>query len=210
MSPLTDNTPKVLLEVNGKPMLHRLIDQIKLAGIEKIGVVVNYKKEVIADYIKRNNLNVTLISQKEIKGTGNAIYSAKDWIGDDYFLCIMGDNILSGDLKRFVNDFENSTSEAVYGYSKHISGVLEVMDDSYVYVSSPENQYLDAGLMIFSSKISPYFKDRANFKEVYEIGVNEFGERHPVSVLKFYGHTFNINTKEDLDVINNLLKNEKN
>ena len=52
MRPLSDNLPKCLLPVGGKPILQRVIENVVAAGIYQIGLVIGYKAEAIRSFVK--------------------------------------------------------------------------------------------------------------------------------------------------------------
>ena len=79
MLPLTETIPKVLVEVNGKPFLHYVIENLKKAGFTELGIVVGYMKEKVAEFLKNNQIEATLIEQEQQLGTGDAIKKAKDF-----------------------------------------------------------------------------------------------------------------------------------
>jgi glucose-1-phosphate thymidylyltransferase len=106
MLPLTETVPKVLVEVNGKPFLSYVIDNLKEAGFTEFGIVVGYMKEKIISYCEENDINATFIEQHEQKGTGHAVMLAKEFVSGEEFVVVAGDNIWSvADLNNLnVND----------------------------------------------------------------------------------------------------------
>ena len=76
LRPLTDNTPKCLLEVGSKCLLGRTIDSLVSNGFQEFVVVTGYLREMIEDYISSNypNLTVEYIFNAEYASTNN-IYS---------------------------------------------------------------------------------------------------------------------------------------
>jgi dTDP-glucose pyrophosphorylase len=105
MLPLTEKIPKVLIEVNGKPFLYHLMDHLLKAGYTKFGLVVGYKKEMIAEFLKKHNFNAKLIEQKEQLGTGHALLQAEEYIAGEDFIVLGGDNLWGvEDLKEINKD----------------------------------------------------------------------------------------------------------
>ena len=51
MRPLTETTPKPLLEVSGRPMLDHILDHLKRAGVERIVVNLHHLGEAIEDHL---------------------------------------------------------------------------------------------------------------------------------------------------------------
>lgn len=76
LRPLTDNTPKCLLEVGSKCLLGRTIDSLVSNGFEEFVIVTGYLKEMIEDYISSNYpyLKVEYIFNEKYASTNN-IYS---------------------------------------------------------------------------------------------------------------------------------------
>ena len=55
LKPLTDNTPKALLPINGKPMLEHVILKLKDAGFHQIVINVHHLGDQIIDFLAANN-----------------------------------------------------------------------------------------------------------------------------------------------------------
>ncbi len=55
LAPITDTIPKALVDVGGKPMIQRVIENIKAAGISHIVVNVHYLAQQIVDFLRDNN-----------------------------------------------------------------------------------------------------------------------------------------------------------
>ena len=105
--PLTEHLPKPMIAVQHKgeqkPFLHFALQRVLKAGIlqENIAIIVGYKKEKIEEFVKKHKLRVTLIEQSEPKGAGHAVYQAKNFIGNDEFLMLAGDNLYAvDDIKK--------------------------------------------------------------------------------------------------------------
>lgn len=97
LSPLTLAIPKEMIRVGTKPVIEHAINVLKAGGIEKILVVVGRKKEAILDYLgsgERLGVDISYRIQEELKGTAHAVYQGKDFIGDEDFAVIYGDNYL--------------------------------------------------------------------------------------------------------------------
>ncbi|MBW2992699.1 hypothetical protein KY345_05775 [Candidatus Woesearchaeota archaeon] len=106
MLPLTETIPKVLVEVNKKPFLYYVLKSLEKAGYNEFGLIVGYKKEKIAEFVKKYNFNAVLIEQKEQLGTADAVKHAKDFTKNENFIVLGGDNLWDVvDLKKFnIND----------------------------------------------------------------------------------------------------------
>lgn len=73
--------PKVAVELNGKPLLLHVLDHLKGSGVERIVVVVGYKKELVQSLCSKIP-GVTFAEQKEQLGTAHALLCAETELKD--------------------------------------------------------------------------------------------------------------------------------
>ena len=92
MMPLTKDTPKPMLEVNGEPLITHKIKLLEDASINEIFINVAYKKDVITNYIKSLNKNIHLIDEgDEPLGTAAGIRNIVSQLKDESFIVINSD-----------------------------------------------------------------------------------------------------------------------
>ena len=109
--PLTIVTNKHLLPIYDRPMIYYPIETLAAMGIREVMVVVGGKSvgdvvELLADGA-HFGLDLTYRYQRGALGIAHAIGLARDFVGDDAFCCILGDNILRGpDLTEVAGEFE--------------------------------------------------------------------------------------------------------
>lgn len=89
--------PKVMFEINGKPIIDYTVNYVKKSGINNIVLVVGYKKELIEEYFKEN---VGYAEQKEQLGTGHAVMMAKSLLEGQSEAVFIG----YGDMPLFKTD----------------------------------------------------------------------------------------------------------
>lgn len=116
LKPLTNTVPKHLLPVGNKPILFHVLDYIVEAGITDIGIVVSpdsgaYIREAIGDGLPWQ-ARITFISQSEPRGLAHAVKTARDFLGDSPFLMFLGDNLMQGGIKDFLEQFRVSSVDA--------------------------------------------------------------------------------------------------
>lgn len=105
--PLSENTPKPLISVNGIPMIESNIQALIKAGIEKIYITVGYKKEKYL-YLKEKYQNIDFIENKEYetKNTISSFYAAMEFLaGKNCFisesdLYIANPDIIKGEIDK--------------------------------------------------------------------------------------------------------------
>jgi glucose-1-phosphate thymidylyltransferase len=109
--PITYTRAKQLVPVANKPVLFRVIEAIRDAGIVDIGIVVgDTAKEIkeAAGLGKRWGVNITYIQQDEPMGLAHAVKISRDYLGDDRFVMFLGDNVIQGGISELIKGFETS------------------------------------------------------------------------------------------------------
>ncbi len=101
LKPHTYSTPKVLLNVGGKPIISHILEKLIDEGIYKTTFVIGHLGDQIKDYITENykSLKADFIEQTSMEGLGHAIYTAIPTFDDDEIFIILGDTIFDVDLK---------------------------------------------------------------------------------------------------------------
>ena len=95
LMPLTLAMPKEMIRVGVKPVIEHTIEVLKAGGVEEILVIVGRKKEAIIDYLgsgKRLGVDIYYRVQEEPKGSADAVYHGRDFVGKEDFVVIFGDN----------------------------------------------------------------------------------------------------------------------
>ncbi len=112
LKPLTDYLPKQLIPIANKPLIFNTIDLLLESGIREIGIVVNKENEgIFKECLKdRFELDLHFIIQESSKGIANAVLHAEEFIEDEKFIMILGDNSFQLGFKDFIDNFLNSNS----------------------------------------------------------------------------------------------------
>ena len=99
LRPLTDDKPKGLVEVDGRPIVTHCFERLAELGAEEFVVVVGYRKEDIIEHYgdEWEGIPITYTHQREQKGLAHALLTAEELI-DDPFMLILGDNIFEANL----------------------------------------------------------------------------------------------------------------
>lgn len=75
LKPITDYIPKPLIPILGKPVLQSILEKVPALPINKIGINICHKKDVLKNWIKNSSFtnNVELFPEDPILGTGGAL-----------------------------------------------------------------------------------------------------------------------------------------
>ena len=92
MMPLTKDTPKPMLEINGEYLLENKINLCRSAGLSDIYINVAYKKNVIINYIETMDAVIKIIDEgDEPLGTASGIRNIIEEFDDKEFIVINSD-----------------------------------------------------------------------------------------------------------------------
>lgn len=111
LRPLTFTSAKQLLPVANTPVLFRVIEAIRDAGISEIGVVIGDTGEEIkaaAGDGSRWGVRLTYIPQPAPLGLAHAVKISRDYLGDERFVMFLGDNVIQGGIHSLIRQFANS------------------------------------------------------------------------------------------------------
>jgi choline kinase len=90
LRPLTDNTPKCLLNIGDKNLLHRTLDNIIANGINDFVFVTGYRENMIKEYLNNNfpEINKKILTNPDYENNNNSysLWMTKEYIKDDILL----------------------------------------------------------------------------------------------------------------------------
>lgn len=164
LRPITHTENKHLIPIANKPILHYAIEAVVEAGIKEIGIIVNADSDAVQTAIgngDRWGASITYIPQEAPLGLAHVVKIAKDFIKDDSFIFYLGDNMVIGGVKRFIDRFHEQKCNchltlAEVKEPSHF-GVPEISGDRIIGVeekpAKPKSKYAVAGIYIYDSSI---------------------------------------------------------
>ncbi|MFH1386292.1 MAG: sugar phosphate nucleotidyltransferase [bacterium] len=178
LRPLTFNTPKPMIEINGQPFLSYIVGQLKSFGVKDFVFCVGYLADKFQAYFgdgSRFGVKIAYSVESGFMGTGGALKYAEHLLQDE-FLVQNGDTYLPIDYNEAINAFRASGRTAllvIYNNQKKITepniavdrngkivaymkrealkqGNHDVID---VQKSNIPCQYIDAGAQVFKKRV---------------------------------------------------------
>lgn len=97
MKQLTDDRPKPMLLLAGKPILEHVLDRLRSAGVQEVLLVTGYRADMVEAHFANYPIPVHFVRQQVINGTGAAAMLARDFVGRDSFFLTFGDILASAE-----------------------------------------------------------------------------------------------------------------
>ncbi len=94
MRELTDELPKPMLVVQGRPILQHIIAGLRLAGVREVLLIVGWRKEVVQEFFAdgaKFDVRVQYATQVVQDGTGKVVELAREFCGEEPFVLSYGD-----------------------------------------------------------------------------------------------------------------------
>ena len=115
LKPLTDTIPKALVEVNGVPMLERVILTLKNQGFNEIVVNVHHFSQMIIEFLKEKKFGVNILISDEsnqLLDTGGGIVKAMPILFKDDRIPVLFHNVdilSNADVGKVINESKSNS-----------------------------------------------------------------------------------------------------
>ena len=179
--PLTENRPKHLLPVGGRPVIERTLRSLSKSGVRDVVLVINFREDKIRQEIgngRHLGCDITYVRQRRIAGTADAIKAAKAELDrEDIFLVVYGDDYYSEDaLSRMVKKAARADDMMIATAIVENSAGFGSLTISHGLVRSIREKrvkgrgLVNAGIYLLSKSIFPVVaKTRKSLRNEYEL-----------------------------------------
>ena len=164
LRPITHTRNKHLIPIANKPILHYAIEAAVDAGITEVGIVINADSDEVPHAIGNGSqwgIHITYIPQTTPGGLAQVVALAEDFVGKEKFIFYLGDNMVVGGVKRFIEEFLRSNCNCFLTLARvkdpERFGVPEIRDGRIVSVEEkpehPKSSFAVAGIYLYDSHI---------------------------------------------------------
>jgi NDP-sugar pyrophosphorylase family protein len=105
LRPLTDKTPKPILEVGGRPLIHYPLLTLRHAGITEVAINIHHLAAEVEHVLGDGSelgMRITYSPERELAGTGGPLVVLRDYFGNEPFVLLNCDTILDLDLAEVI------------------------------------------------------------------------------------------------------------
>ncbi len=213
LAPITDTRPKGLVEVNGKPILIKQIENLWENGVRDIFIVTGYRSEMIAEAVHARWPEVHIIHSEDYLSTNNmySAWLAREALGGRPFLMMNADVFYDASVAAALLgcESENAIVVDIGTYMEESMKVVE-RDGRLVEISKqiPPERALGASIDVykfsasggaaFFAKCDEYISGRQELKKWSEVALNDILPEVEFRACPLAGRWFEIDNHDDL------------
>ncbi|MFH1931652.1 MAG: nucleotidyltransferase family protein [Pseudomonadota bacterium] len=191
LRPLTNDIPKCLMPLAGRPLIDWTLRWIRHGGVEECVINLHYLPEKVKTFVgngQQYDLNVHYSYEPELLGTAGAVKKVAAFF-DEPFYVIYSDNFSLWELRKLKQFYDTVSSvnnnigtEVAAVIAVHwredvtSSGMVEISEDNQVinYMEKPKKEdvtsnYVNAGFYYLNPKILDYIADNRFFDFSYHV-----------------------------------------
>jgi HAD superfamily hydrolase (TIGR01484 family) len=154
LRPLTEETPKPLLPLLGKPIIQHIIENLAKYGVKKVILSIGYKSEQVKEHFKDGShlgIEIDYCVETEPLGTGGAIKRASENLEKPFFL-VWGDNLMDIDFdamyKSYLREAKQVTMVLTPREDVENFGVAKLEGDTIIsFVEKPPREEAPSNLI---------------------------------------------------------------
>lgn len=221
MLPLTQEVPKPMVPVLGKPFLYYVLTQLDLAGFTDVVVVTGFKSDTVEKFVRTLPFEVSVVDQHaqfgtEHHGTAMPVKAVRELVGSEPFVYYYGDSLFSvPDLEqmrvedgvmrvaRFRSDFSPAYGQVVTDWEGRVQKIVEKPGEKL-------SDFVNVGLYTFTSAVfAELDKLQPSPRGEYEMTdvVNALAAQQSIKAVDLKDWWVDFSTPADLPTVETFLRN---
>jgi dTDP-glucose pyrophosphorylase len=166
MRELTQDLPKPMIEVRGKPVLQHIVEGLRDAGVRRFLIIVGYRADAVQNFFgdgTRYKIDIQYAPQAAQDGTGRVVDLARNFVGDSAFVLAYGDILVAPEnYQRIVDPADDVEALISVTRGEDVSkGGAVFLNDKFDLVDlrekskpgEPTSPWYNAGLYAFRTSI---------------------------------------------------------
>lgn len=219
LRPLTDNKPKALVEVNGKPMISYVIDKLTSSGITDIIVNVHHHADQLIDYFEQTLFEADIVisdESDELLDTGGGLKKAEWFLkGDEPFLVHNVDIMSDINIDELISNHVQNESLATLAVRSRKSSRYLLFDNHHQLIgwenvkthelkyAKPKkgevHSYAFSGIQIIEPEIFHLITEQGKFSMI-DLYLRLAENYHIRSYIHDYSNWIDLGTEEQIKI----------
>jgi len=198
LKPITNNMPKCLVSINGKPLLEIWLNKLSKEGFGPFLINTHYKNNLVSEFVNQSKFKnqIELVYEKKLLGTAGTLLKNIDFFDSNDGLFLHADNYCEENLNKFLQAHYNRPTNCImtmltFKTSKpHQSGIVitnkkGVLKYFFEKISKPPGKIANGAIYLLSPQILKLIKKKFSSSKDFS---NEI-------IQKFIGKIYCYNTK---------------
>jgi mannose-1-phosphate guanylyltransferase len=175
LRPLTDQRPKCMVEVGGRPLLEWTLEWLGEIGVEEVTINLHHCPDVVVRHFgdRAGSVAIRYLHEPELLGTAGTVRALRPWLDEERYLVLYADNIIRLDLNRFITLHERrqpvATVALFHRDDVSASGVAELGEDDRIlsFTEKPApgettSHWVSAGVVLCEASFAEFIPPRGN------------------------------------------------
>lgn len=109
LRPITNDTPKCLVEIDGRPLLDYWFELLSKGGISEVIINTHHLADIVSTYLEHRHSKIPVhqVYEKKLLGTAGTLLKNRAFFQDEPVLLIHADNLSLFSLQKFIGTFIN-------------------------------------------------------------------------------------------------------
>ncbi|BBD73534.1 nucleotidyltransferase [Sulfodiicoccus acidiphilus] len=209
LRPFTEDKPKPLIELAGRPIIEWQILWLREQGIRSFVVLAGYRRERLIEYLgggKRLGVSVAFSVEDEPLGTAGALKNAAHLLNEE-FLVVNGDVIT--DVKVASMSLNGEVASMVLVPLRSPYGVVYTKDDHVVRFEEKPllgDYWINAGVYLMSPRVVEYLPDKGDLEKTT---FPELASKGLLRAVKTHSYWRSIDSVKDVEEVSRDLEEGK-
>jgi mannose-1-phosphate guanylyltransferase/phosphomannomutase len=178
LRPFTNKIPKVMVDIEGKPLLYYHIKHLREHGVKDIWISIHHFHETIKKYFGDGSnlgLKIKYSYDKKLPGTSGVLKNQKSGISEDFkkneFIVVYGDNLTNFNYSKLIEFHKQNNALISMGlyesYEPWTMGNVEIDRDGRVlnFIEKPEKEKVKsnlvwAGIIVCKPEVSKFIPSK--------------------------------------------------
>ena len=173
LKPITNNIPKCLVEISGKPLLGRWIQQLEFLDCDSVLLNTHYLSNLVMNYLNTipvKRLKIKTSYEEKLKGTAGTLFDNIDFFDGYTGIFIHADNVSDFDLKNLLKAHENRPRQCILTMltfncnNPKTAGIIEkdsndILVSFHEKVENPPSNCANAAIYVFDAEFIKWIKE---------------------------------------------------
>lgn len=171
LRPITDDLPKCLVPIHGKPLLDYWLDMLLSNDVDRVLLNTHYLAEAVRHFVADSAWrdSIEIVYEDELLGTGGTVLKNRDFLSGGAFMVVHADNLTRFDVQAFIRAHEfrpDSVDITMMTFNTDVPqscGIVELDDRGVVVrfhekVSTPPSNHANAAVYIFEPSVIDFIE----------------------------------------------------